>query len=324
MATLVLSMVGQAAGGALAGGFGAIVGQTVGSAFGRMLDRQLFAAPAQHATRHVEGPRLNDLDVPASVEGGGIARAFGRVKLSGQVIWATRFEEEVTTTTETSYGGSSGGKGGGGGGPSSVTTTTTSYSYYANVAVALCEGPIATIGRIWADGEPLDTAGLVIRVHTGAEDQLPDALIQAKEGTPDVPAYRGIAYVVFERLPVGAFGNRLPQFAVEVVRPIGRLENRLTAVCLVPGATEFGYHTTLVRRVDGPGASTPENRHVTTASTDVVASLDELQALAPNLAAVAIVLPWYATDLRCAVGACGPASTRRPSPPSARSGRSPA
>jgi hypothetical protein len=53
------------------------------------------------------------------------------------MIWATRFEEQVTTET-------SGGKGFGG-----PKVTTTTYAYFGNFAVALCEGPVAGIGRIW-------------------------------------------------------------------------------------------------------------------------------------------------------------------------------
>jgi len=49
----------------------------------------------------------------------------------------------------------------------------------------------------------------------------------------------------------------------------------------------------------GPGQSAPENRHVTTAPSDVLASLDELQGIAPNLERVAIVVSWFGTDLRC-------------------------
>ena len=40
-----------------------------------------------------------------------------------------------------------------GGGPKTVTTT---YSYFANLAVGLCEGRIAFIRRVWADGRELD------------------------------------------------------------------------------------------------------------------------------------------------------------------------
>ena len=185
------------------------------------LDRAMFA---QDTARSVEGPRLADLDIMASTEGAPIPRVYGRARLAGQVIWATRLEEVVSTRTETT-GGGGGGKGGlgGGGGGGTVTTTTTTYSYYANFAVGLCEGEIGHVGRIWANGALLDLAGLNVRVHRGSEDQAPDGLIVAKEGAADAPAYRGLAYVVFERLALAPFGNRIPQLSFEIVRPIRSL-----------------------------------------------------------------------------------------------------
>ena len=72
------------------------------------------------------------------------------------------------------------------------------------------------IGRIWADGQAVDQAGLTWRLHTGSEDQLPDPLIAAIEG--QAPAYRGTAYVVFENLDLTPYGNRIPQFNFEVFR----------------------------------------------------------------------------------------------------------
>ncbi len=125
------------------------------------------------------------------------------------------------------------------GGSPAVTTNTTTYSYYANLAVGLCEGPIGAVLRVWADGKPLDLSGLSMRTYTGDEAQAPDPLIVAKDG--DAPAYRGLAYVVFERLPLANFGNRIPQLSFEVVRPVGRLERMVRAVTLIPGTTEFGY-----------------------------------------------------------------------------------
>jgi hypothetical protein len=298
MAALVLSVAGGAA-GAVFGPAGAIAGRIAGALAGNVIDRSLFAQD-----RSVQGPRLADLDVMASTEGAPIPRVYGRARLSGQVIWATRLEEAVSTRTE---GGSGGGKGGltGGGGGGSVTTTT--YSYYANFAVGLCEGEIGHIGRIWADGKPLDISGINVRVHRGGEDQAPDDLIVAKEGAGNAPAYRGLAYVVFERLPLADFGNRIPQLSFEIVRPIGKLEQMTRAVTLIPGATEFGYETSAVVRVLGPGQSAPENRHVTNAAANVIASLDDLQATCPNLERVAIVVTWFGNDLRagsCTVRPC--------------------
>jgi hypothetical protein len=93
------------------------------------------------------------------------------------------------------------------------------YSYSVSLAVAICEGPIARVGRIWADGVELDRQAVTLRLHRGEADQLPDPLMEAVEGLGEVPAYRGIAYAVFEDLDLTPFGNRVPQFSFEVVRP---------------------------------------------------------------------------------------------------------
>lgn len=290
MAALVLSMAGGAAGQAVFGPAGALAGRLIGALAGNAIDHALFAGQRE---RRLEGPRLADLEVMASTEGAPIVRIYGRARVAGQVIWATQLEEVVTTRSETA-GGAGGGKGGAGTGG---TTTTTTYAYFANLAVGLCEGPIGAVLRVWADGKPLDLGNLDIRVYRGDETQSPDPLIVAKEGS--TPAYRGLAYVVFERLPLAPFGNRIPQLSFEVVRPVGKLEQMLRAITLIPGATEFGYAPdTVVQRL-GPGRSAPENRHVTYAPSDVIAALDELQAVAPNLERIAVVVTWFGTDLRC-------------------------
>ncbi|MEA2953365.1 MAG: hypothetical protein QOJ96_2885 [Alphaproteobacteria bacterium] len=285
MAALLLSAAGAAAGGVF-GPAGAIAGRIVGALAGSVIDHALLAGTRE---RQVEGPRLADLDIMASTEGAPIPRVYGRVRLAGQVIWATKLEEVVSTRTDTQ-----GGKGGG----SSASTTTTSYSYFANLAVGLCEGTIGHVLRVWADGKPLDLSGMTFRVHRGSEDQTPDALIVAKEGADNAPAYRGLAYVVFERLPLENFGRRIPQLSFEIIRPVGQLEQMTRAVTLIPGTTEFGYEPSAVVQLGGPGKSAPENRHVTYAGSDVEASLDELQAVCPNLERVAVVVAWFGSDLR--------------------------
>lgn len=290
MTALLLSATGAALGSAVAGPIGGILGRVAGAAAGSIIDQHLFGGAGK---RQVQGPRLSDLQVQASSEGVGIPQVYGRARVTGQIIWATRFEEVPTTDTQHA------GKGLGGGGSGSVTTTT--YLYYANVAIGLCEGPIARINRIWADGRVIDLTGITYRVYLGDEQQEPDALIQAKEGTPDVPAYRGLAYVVFEQLPLRSFGNRVPQFSFEVVRVIGRLESRVTAVNLIPGATEFGYNTTIVRRSAGLGASAAENRHTGHTASDLAVSLDELIEIAPQVSHIALVVGWFGDDLRCGV-----------------------
>ena len=292
MASLVLSTAGSAAGGALFGPIGALAGRLAGAVAGGFVDRAFSrGAAAPMATR--EGPRLRDLDVMVSTEGAPIPRVYGRVRLAGQVIWATSLVEDVTTRIE---GGDSGGGKGTSRSAQSQGTKVTTYSYFANFAVGLCEGPVGHVARIWADGKPLDLKGLDYRFYPGSEEQTADPLIVAKEGS--APAYRGLAYIVFERLPLSEFGNRIPQLSFEVMRPVGDLERQIRAVTLIPGATEFGYEPLTVVRSLGEGSHAPENRHIAYADSDVIASLDELQAVCPNLERVAVVVSWFGDDLR--------------------------
>ncbi len=279
MATLLLAAAGNAVGG-LFGATAGIVGQAVGSLAGGLVDQALFGGGAGRSVG-----KLSDLDVQSSSEGAVIPRVYGRMRLAGEVIWATRFEEASTSE-------SAGGKGGG--------PAVTTYSYFANFAVALCEGPVAQIGRVWANGDLLDLNDVMIRVHLGGEEQEPDALVLAKQGS--APAYRGVAYVVFERLPLDDFGNALPQLTFEVIRPTGRLEGMMRGVTLIPGATEFGYATSEVTSEPAKGVTWAENRHAATATSDVAAALDELQAVCPRLESVAVVAAWFGDDLRA--GSC--------------------
>jgi hypothetical protein len=287
MAALLLSFAGMSAGSALFGAGGAVAGRLLGAVAGSAIDRALFGG---NARKHSEGPRLASLDVMGSTEGAAIPRVYGRARISGQVIWATKLEEVISTRSESAGGGK-------GGGP---RVTSTTYAYFANFALGLCEGPIAGIGRMWVDGKQLDLSQYAYRVHRGDEEQLPDPLIEAKETEGDAPAYRGLAYIVFERLPLESFGNRLPQISVEAIRPVGRLENMIRAVSIIPGATEFGYDPLTVTRTTGFGVYTPENRHTASAESDWTASLDELQAVCPNLTRVALIVAWFGSDLRAA------------------------
>lgn len=97
-------------------------------------------------------------------------------------------------------------------------------------AVALCEGEIARVSRCWANGELLDLSKTNWRLYRGSETQAPDPLIEAIEGSGLAPAYRGLAYIVFEDLNVDAFGSRMPQLSFEVERPAARDAERLETV----------------------------------------------------------------------------------------------
>ena len=240
MATLVLGAVGTAIGGAFGGailGFsGAAIGGFIGSTVGSVVDSWIVSslAPAQR----IEGARLDTLRITSATEGAVIPRLFGRMRIGGNIIWATDFREEINTTSQ------GGGKGGG------PTVTTTEYLYYASFAIGLCEGAITGIGRVWADGNAMDMTGVTWRWYPGDEAQTADPFISAKMGAANAPAYRGMAYVVFEELDLSPFGNRLPQISFEVFRPLAdpdTAEGLTRAVTLNPASGEFTYATAATR-----------------------------------------------------------------------------
>jgi hypothetical protein len=188
MATLVLGVVGRA----LLGPVGGIVGTLLGNS----VDRRLLGGRR-------EGPRLANPEVQAASYGEPLPVVAGLMRVAGNVVWSSGIRETATRS------------GGGKRGPA-----TTNYSYAASFAVVLCAGPIAGVGRVWADGRLIrDAAGVwslpvTMRVHDGSEGQHPDALILAAEGA--APAFRGLAHVVFEDLALAEFGNRLPNLAFEI------------------------------------------------------------------------------------------------------------
>ena len=281
MATILLQAAGSFLGGML-GPVGSTIGSAAGAMAGYMIDRSLI-----ESTRRIEGPRLTTARAFSAEEGAPLARVYGTVRVSGNVIWATRFEESRSTSRQ-------GGKGRG--------PKVTTYSYFCNAAFALCEGEIAGVRRIWADGREVDLEEVTVRIYRGTEAQAVDPLIAAKQGSGNAPAYRGVAYAVFERLPLDAYGNRIPQFQFEVMRPVGDLHRQVRAVALLPGSTEFGLLPRPVTRVPRPGETVHVNRHVLHGPSDLVASLDELQTLCPNLEEVAVIVTWFGDDLRA--GSC--------------------
>lgn len=233
-----------------------------------------------------EGPRLTSLDVMSGQEGAPMARVYGRSRIAGQVIWSARLHEHVDTQ--------GGGKGGG--------PQTRTYRYSLSFALGLCEGEIAGIGRIWANGDLLDQAGLNMRLYTGAPDQEADPLIEAIEQdvTGAVPAFRDTAYLVFEDLPLDRFGQRLPNLSVEVFHPLSRsggMEAMIRGVNLIPGAGEFAYAPDRITRCLGPGHEVPENEHVATGQADVLTALDALARDLPACRSVQLVIAWFGTDL---------------------------
>lgn len=180
MATTLFGGIGTALGGPVGGAIGSLVGGQI---------ETLFTGGAR--------PRLREGAITMSSYGLPLPRHFGRMRVGGAIIWAT---ELVATGTDSAEPG-----------------------YAANFAVAVASRPIAALGRIWADGKllrgadgDLKVAG-TLRIYTGHGDQQPDPLIAADVGPAECPAFRGLAYLVFEALDLSQFYNRVPALAFEVI-----------------------------------------------------------------------------------------------------------
>src|SRR5690625_4164246 len=245
MATIALSVGGAMLGSSLLPAgltlfgttlSGAAIGQAVGGLAGAAVD-SLFLAPSLPRQR-MEGPRLSELRVTGADYGTGIPLAYGgSVRLAGTVIWLSDLEETRKKKTE---GG--GGKGGGG-----AEVETVEYRYHLDLALGLCAGPIADLRRLWADGHVVWEYGKekpstaeAIRVYRGDEAQLPDPLLEAREGVGQVPAFRGLAYIVLERLALHRHGGRIPNLVAEVVLPPqrARLADAVRDLCRRAGVEE--------------------------------------------------------------------------------------
>ncbi|MEL6205877.1 MAG: glycoside hydrolase/phage tail family protein, partial [Pseudomonadota bacterium] len=294
MATILFAAAGAALGGAVGGSvFGlssVVIGRAIGATVGRVIDQKLLGSGSEV----VEGPRLNRFRVLGASEGSPVGRSYGRTRIGGQIIWTTRFKERVSKK-------SAGGKGGGGGGE--VRT----YSYSVSLAVALGEGLISSIGRVWADGVEVPRNKIDMRVYSGTEDQLPDPLMEAIEGAGNVPAYRGLAYVVIENMQLADYGNRVPQLSFEVIRPtdgskvpddVQPIGSIVRGVALVPGSGEYSLATSQVRKRTAPGRTSLVNVSTNAGETDFLVSMRQLEEEVPSCEAVSLVVSWFGNDLR--------------------------
>lgn len=290
MAQIAFAEIGAAVGTRLLPAGLNVLGRTVtGAAIGRAAGAMAGRALSNYLAGPAEGPRLKALHVMEASEGAGVPSVYGRMRVSGQLIWAARFRERRTTR-------SAGGKGG---------PRVNEYSYSVSFAVAIGEGPGVRVVRAWANGEAFDLSGTVHRIYDGSEAQAPDPLIEMIEG--DAPAYRGTAYIVFEELPLEAFGNRLPQLSFEIVRvPPGDAEpglrDSVTGVNIIPASGEFVYATEIVREQFAPGRERAINANSGEARADFLVSLDQMREGLPRVSHVALTVGWFGSSI--AAGEC--------------------
>lgn len=230
MGSVVLGAVGAIAGGLIGGPAGIALGFSAGAAVGGI------AFPPKEKIQ--ERGKLSDLRVQGSGYGNAISQVFGLARVAGNVIWATDLVQSYRDE-------SAGGKG------ALSPPDVRDYIYYGNFAVGVCAGPITAIHRIWAedlliyDDTFLPATQFNITIYLGTETQTSDPFMESYVGTGNNPAYRGMAYVVFDKLPLHKWGNRIPNLTFEVDAGGATTGSILSSVMLQSGLTASQYDVSL-------------------------------------------------------------------------------
>jgi hypothetical protein len=129
MASIVLGVVGAGIGAFFGGPQGAALGWSAGVTLAGIVFPPKLGAQ--------ERGRIDDTRVTGSGYGAMIPQVWGKARVGGNILWATDLVERKHKENV-------GGKGG-------ATAEVTTYTYFANLAVAVCAGPVDRIERIWAD-----------------------------------------------------------------------------------------------------------------------------------------------------------------------------
>ena len=208
MAVLAVAAAGAAIGGTIGGSFLGLSAAAWGWTIGSVVGNYLFAPKT-----NTEGPRLQGIRYSQSSYGASIPIIFGTMRVGSNIIWMGEVEEVVNRQKV---------------GKRAYQTT---YTYRQSFAVALCDGPVDGVRRVWFDGQLVfssDASDLItvveaaklaaqMTIYTGSETQEADPVIEAEEGVGNVPGYRGLCYLVFDRLDLTQWGNRIPAITAEVI-----------------------------------------------------------------------------------------------------------
>ena len=147
-----------------------------------------------------EPPKISNISYTSVTYGTPIPLVYGTNKISTTVL-----DYLNLVAHPVSSGGDSGGKGGGGGGSS-----TTSWTYTAYALLALCQGAIKGVGRIWNNSTLTTLAHEAMWLYLGTSTQLPWGAMPASKALP----YRNLAYVA-GNLNLGDNPN-IPSYNFEV------------------------------------------------------------------------------------------------------------
>lgn len=249
MASILLAIGGSALGAGLGlSTTGATLLASLGSFAGNLIDQAVFGL-GRTGTQE-ERASLNIPQVLTSSYGRAIPVVYGTARVAGNVVWMAT--PRVTTISHTQKVRS---------GKFSTRTVTTGIERKTETDLAIVltavpsllaevralneaedngeitfrtRGTMVGVRRLWADGELIYDARTfnlkpaqvnnftLAEVHDGSEGQEPDGLIEAAEGIGEVPAFRGLGYIVLQDVRISDYGNRIPNYTAEIVASLPR------------------------------------------------------------------------------------------------------
>jgi hypothetical protein len=163
---------------------------------------------------------LGDFKFPTAAEGRPVPILFGRAKMAGpNVVWYGNLRQvSVTERVSTGF--------------FSSTDVITHYNYYVGIQFALCRGELHELHRVYindniassphtvdntftigspdTDNQKIGGAYGTAYIHSGSDSQAVDSYLSDQIGASDLPAYRGIAYVVFRGGLIGSSTQIFP------------------------------------------------------------------------------------------------------------------
>lgn len=136
--------------------------------------------------------RLVGISLQTSAYGGAVPIAYGTDRLTGNMIWYNDFTAIPHTTTQQV------GKGGGG-----STVSNTTYTYTASTMLALGEGVITAINRVWRDKDLGALSAWWPSFFTGARPQTAWSFLTSNHPAEAI-GYMGTAYVAASATDLGS------------------------------------------------------------------------------------------------------------------------
>lgn len=147
---------------------------------------------------------IADFQINTASYGEVVPEILGTTRVSGNIIDYEDFTaHEHSSTTRTGKGGGS-------------KHTEITYTYTVAAAIALCEGPIAGVGKVWRDKEiyTYPSEKIELTLFNGEQGQAPWPYMVSKHPDKALP-YSGLAYMAGV-VDLGERGS-LPQYNFEIM-----------------------------------------------------------------------------------------------------------